>query len=63
MNAPTLVNTVIKVDENIKKEFQKICKRNGVKPAEALKDFINYVVTSQSYPFKRTLTTEKNKNE
>ncbi len=59
-----------RIDADLKEEFLKICKENGLTPAEALKDYIVYVTTTETYPLTKSLSivtestkkTEKQRN-
>ncbi len=51
----------IRIDNNIKEEFEKICHDMGLSISSAISAFVTKVVNSQSIPF--NLTTQKTKRK
>lgn len=45
-----------RIDADLKEEFLQICKENGLTPADALKNYIVYVTTTETYPLTKSFS-------
>lgn len=51
-NQKAKANIGVLLDVETKEKFEKICNRHGRKVSEALREFVEYVVSTGEYPFK-----------